>query len=126
MAHVLIDNQSPNQKFAWTVSAQKIAANRNLLRTVQFDNFVKIEGTDGGTLSLFSIGRYITVVRITANGVANKMYFFDYNWEISKAELQLLMQEIYTEELEKEWFNIQWSLYSTFNESMNIVELCKT
>lgn len=125
MPRILIDNLSPNQKFAWTVTAEKIVANRNLLRTVQFGNSVKIAGIDGGTLSLFSIGRYITVVRINSDGVPNKMYFFDYNWEISKAELQLLLQGAYTKELEMEWFNIQWNLYSTFKAEMDTVKLFK-
>ena len=126
MAQVLIDNQSPNQKFSWTTSSNKITENRNRLRSIPFSHSVKITGAHGGTVSLFSIGRYIAVVRITAAGLPDKMYFFDYHWEISTAELQLLLQGIYTEDLGEEWFNIQWNLYSTFKEEMNIVELSKS
>lgn len=126
MAHILIDNLSPNKKFAWTTSADKIANNRSLLRSIPFTHSVKIEGAHGGSVSLFAMGRFITVVRITPDGLPDKMYFFDHAWDISKAELQLLLQGVYTKELENEWFHIQWNLYSTFNESMDIIELSKT
>lgn len=126
MVQILIDNQSPNKKFAWTTDVQKIAKNRNILRSTPFANSIKILGKNDFKISLFSVGKYITVVRIRLEEVPDKMYFFDYDWPISKAELQLLLQEIYTEELEKEWFNIQWKLYSTINENIDIVELCKT
>ena len=126
MAQILIDNQSPNQKFAWTTDTQKITQNRNALRLIPFSSLIKIADESGFKISLFSIGRYITVVRIKPDEIPDKMYFFDYDWNISTTELQLLLQGIYTKELEKEWFNIQWNLYSTFNESMDIVELCKT
>lgn len=126
MTPILIDNQSPNQKLAWTTDSYKISENRNILRLVPFSNSIRITGKNGFKISLFSLGRYIAVVRIRPDEIPEKMYFFDYDWEISKTELQLLVNEIYTEELGKEWFNIQWSLYSTFNESMDIVELSKT
>lgn len=126
MAQILIDNQSPNQKFAWTTSVGKIIENRNRLRSIPFSHSVKVAGAHGGTISLFSIGKYIAVVRITSEGLPDKMYFFDYAWELSSLELKLLLQGIYTEELGKEWFNIQWKLYSTFKEEMNIVELRKS
>ncbi len=126
MVKFLIDNQSPNQKFAWTTNSPKITTNRNLLRSTSFGNSIKITGADGGIISLFSLGRYITVVRIRPDGIPDKMFFFDYAWDLSKEGLQLLLQGIYTEELEKEWFNIQWILYSTFTDELDIVELCKT
>lgn len=126
MAQILIDNQSPNKKFAWTTSAEKIADNRNLLRSIPFAHSVKIGGAHGGSVSLFAIGKFITVVRITPDGLPDKMFFFDHTWDITKTELQLLLQGIYTEELEKEWFNIQWNLYSTFKEEMDTVVLVKT
>ncbi|MGV3598231.1 MAG: hypothetical protein ACO1PI_10215 [Bacteroidota bacterium] len=126
MAQILIDNQSPNKKFAWTTDIRKITENRNTLRSISFSKSIKMLGDNGFKISLFSIGRYITVVRIKPDEIPDKMYFFDYTWDISQAEFQLLLQGIYTKELEKEWFNIQWNLYSTFNESMDIVELCKT
>lgn len=125
MPQILIDNLSPNQKFAWTISVEKIASNRNLLRSIPFANSIKIASLNGGTVSLFSIGRYIAVVHIMADGIPKKMYFFDFDWEISKTELQLLLQGVYNEELEKEWFTIQWTLYSTFKKEMNIVQLFK-
>lgn len=126
MAKILIDNLSPNQKFAWTTDSQKIAENRNTLRSVQFSNLIKMAGENDFKISLFSISRYIAVVRIRPDEMPDKMYFFDHDWNISPTELRLLLQGIYSKELEKEWFNIQWVLYSTFSESMDIVQLCKT
>lgn len=126
MVVFLIDNQSPNQKLAWTTDAQKIMENRRLLRSVPFANSIKISGKNDYRASLFSIGKYIAVVRIRPDEIPDKMFFFDHDWDISKSELHLLLQGICTEELEKEWFNIQWILYSTFTDELDIVELCKT
>lgn len=125
MAHILIDNLSPNRKFAWTTSTEKITYNRNLLRSIPFMHSVKVEGIHGEAVSLFAIGKYISVVRITSEGLPDKMYFFDHTWDISQAELQLLLQGVFTEEVGKEWFNIQWNLYSTFKPETDIVELWK-
>ncbi len=72
MVQILIDHQSPNYKFAWTINTQKISIIRNLLRLIPFSNAVRIVGTDGRTISLFSIGRYITIVSIAP--VKNKYY----------------------------------------------------
>ncbi|HYG40493.1 MAG TPA: hypothetical protein VD908_17815 [Cytophagales bacterium] len=125
MVQLLVDNQSPNKKFAFTSDAGKIAKNRNLLRSVPFSHSIKVLGPNNGTVSLFSVGKYISVVRIGANGTPDKMYFFDFDWDISKSELQILLQSVYSSELEKEWFNIQWILYSTFDKEMDNVEILK-
>lgn len=122
---ILTDNLGANGKLAWTIDPEKIRYNRDLLRSVPFGKPVKLAAPDSFAVSLFSMGRYITLVRIKPDGTPDKMYFFDHDWDISGAELKIFLKGLYNEELEKEWFEVQWKLYQTFGPEWDTVELVK-
>lgn len=115
---LLVDSHNSARTFGFARKKETVEHNKLILELPTKEFILnEIEETENSALQ-FSFGRYIVVYFIDTE----TLFFIDYNLEVDKQILELLLQFKVSDTWLEHFFNIQFRLYNTPEEDTALLQ----
>ncbi len=122
---LIVDDINETETFAMTTDIDKVWYNREIVGvsiSIMLETHTAL--SDKGTTALLPIGRYITIWQISKDEKTQRIWFIDYESEISFRELGCqIMNDYFSDNIYNEFEKIQKEMKSLPSNELDTIEL---
>ena len=121
---LLVDDITEKRNLGITTDVDKIEYNLNLLGE-SFKKDLEIQKllTNKGLTTVIPIGCFVTVLQLNKDNNTGTMVFFDFDAGVDTERIKTLLKPIFSKSVINEFFKIQESMLSEFDEEDDLFDL---
>ena len=122
---LLIDDSSENRGICFTTDVDKVNYNLKILGVdLSLDTQIHNALSKDGITSIFSLGRYVAILRIKKDETVKEFWFVDFELDIDFEEVnKTTLNGYFSDELIKNFNELREKLRASFSEEYDMIEL---